>query len=231
MDRREELQNASVNRYQEDLKRLKEQDLENNATYIEEEGKRYRIPYKIIKKVEFFEISKEDMIDHPHAARLQYRLMLLDPVIKAFVEYTRGKITIIYNPAGAKNIREKMSLDEIIAFLAKEGVHVNRSNMVESDYDYYKEFYSYAFNPKVIREHAPYGYTKEQWKKMKPDWEKKMAQLQIEKNERYQNFKKRYESEHPDVYPNAAVDEENSKQNKKQKKGLFAKLAIFKSKN
>ena len=238
MDRREE--QANVNRYQEDLQKLKDQKIDDSKMYIEEDGHKYRLPYKMIKKVEFYNVKQEDMIDHPHAARLQYRLMLLDPVIKAFVEYTREKITVIYNPSTAENIREKMSLEELIKFLEKEGVHIDRSTMVESDYDYHKEFYNYAFNPKVIREHPPYGYTKEQWKKMKPEWEKKMEEYKIKKFQNHKNFQKAYEEQHPEVYGNLEQKAPNNNakvvMNKEQKdstvkkKGIFKRLQIFNNK-
>jgi hypothetical protein len=192
----------------------------------------------MIKKVEFYNVKKEDMIDHPHAARLQYRLMLLDPVIKAFVEYKREKITVIYNPSTAENIREKMSLEELIKFLEKEGIHVDRSVMVESDYDYHKEFYNYAFNPKVIREHPPYGYTKEQWKKMKPEWERKMEEYKVKKFQNHKNFQKAYEEQHPEVYGNSKQSASNNEtiansapeKKMEKKKGIFGKLQIFNNK-
>src|SRR5271155_3800014 len=80
--------------------------------YVVENGEKFRVPYKIIKKVIFTELKKEELIDIPHAARLQYRLMLLDPVIKATVDFTKSKISILYNPREAENIREKISIDE-----------------------------------------------------------------------------------------------------------------------
>ena len=35
--------------------------------------------------------------------------------------------------------------------------------MVNEDYDYYKNFYSYAYNPPSDKGEGPYGYTPEQW--------------------------------------------------------------------
>lgn len=189
-------------RYQQDLQKLKEQggQADDSRNYIEEEGKHYRLPYRTIRMVEFSNIEEKELIDPGHSARLQYRLLLLDAVIKAYVEFPRQKITVIYNPKEADNIREKTSQEELIAFLAKEGVGVDRSSITERDYDYYKEFYSYAFNPKVIREHPPYGYTTEQWRKMKPQWEKKMEEHKRTKSEKFREYQNSYEKLHPEVY-------------------------------
>ncbi len=189
-----------INRYKQDLEALKNARIDDSNQYIMENGVKVRLPYRMIKQVVFANVSKQDMIDQQHAARLQYRLLLLDPVIKAWVEFVKGRITVIYNPMGADNIREKMSLDDIIQFLAKEGVYVSRNDCTERDYDYYKEFYSYAFNPKVIREHAPYGYTDQQWKKMKPGWEKKMREVREKKETQFKEYQKNYELLHPEVY-------------------------------
>ena len=49
--------------------------------------------------------------------------------------------------------------------LKKEGIHVDAARMANEDYDYYKNFYTYAYNPPSIRERAPYGYTAEQWRR------------------------------------------------------------------
>ncbi len=190
----------SANRYKQDLMSLRSAGAEATENYVEENGVRFRLPYKIIKHVVFSNVSKHDMLDQEHAARLQYRLLLLEPVIKAYVEFAKERITVIYNPRSAGNIREKMSLDELIGFLAKEGIQIDSGAVVERDYDYYKEFYSYAFNPKVIREHAPYGYTDEQWKKMKPGWEKKMEKVRVEKERTFKEYQKHYELLHPEVY-------------------------------
>lgn len=165
--------------------------------YIEEDGKRYMVPYHMIKKVVFENIDKKELIDIPHAARLQYRLMLMDPVIKASVDFTKAKITVIYNHAGSDNNKEKISLEELNAFLAKEGVMTHPSYTTLEDYDYYKNFYSYAYNPAKIRERAPYGYTMEQWQKMKPEWKEKMKNSEIAKREKFRNFQEAYLDSNP----------------------------------
>lgn len=190
----------SINRYKQDLEAMKNAHIDDSNQYVEENGARYRLPYKMIKEVVFTGVSQTEMIDPQHAARLQYRLLLLDPVIKAWVNFVKSRITIIYNPTGADNIREKMSFDDILAFLDKEGVHVSRNSAAERDYDYYKEFYTYAFNPKTIREHAPYGYTDEQWKKMKPEWEKRQQEGRKKKWEQFKEYQDSYEKLHPEIY-------------------------------
>ena len=169
--------------------------------YIIEDGKRFRVPYKIIKEVVFTELKKQELIDIPHAARLQYRLMLLEPVIKARVDYTKSKISIIYNPRTAENIKEKMSLEELKDFLAQQGIHVQDSRTEEKDYDYYKNFYSYAYNPPSIRERAPYGYTKEEWQKMKPEWEEKLKKGEELKQEKHREFQEGYLEANPEMAP------------------------------
>lgn len=189
-----------INRYKQDLEALKNAKIDDSNQYVIENGVKVRLPYKMVKQVLFTNVSRQEMVDQEHAARLQYRLLLLDPVIKAWVEFAKGRITVIYNPTGADNIREKMSFDDLIAFFEKEGIHLGRNTAEERDYDYYKEFYSYAFNPKVIREHAPYGYTDEQWKKMKPAWEKKMRDVAAKKEVSFKEYQKRYEAMHPEVY-------------------------------
>ncbi|EQD50001.1 hypothetical protein B2A_07454, partial [mine drainage metagenome] len=130
MDTREEPE-SNAPRYKQDLEQQSKQNIDDSKNWIVEDGKKFRLPYKIIKQVVFSNVSKADMIDQEHAARLQYRLLLLEPVIKAYVEFQKGRITVIYNPAGADNIREKMSLDDIIAFLAKEGVNIDRERADE----------------------------------------------------------------------------------------------------
>lgn len=200
MDKREE--EASITRYQQDLQKLREsgKEVDDSKNFVDENGKKYRVPYHMIKKVEFPNISKADMVSQEHAARLQYRLMLLDPVIKAYVEFVKQRITVIYNPDTADNIREKMSQEQLIEFLKNQGINVDRTKMVERDYDYYKEFYGYAFNPKVIREHPPYGHTTEQWKKMKPKWEQSMKEGEAKKQQNHKEYQEKYERLHPEVY-------------------------------
>lgn len=177
------------------------QEAEQNSnadSYVVEEGKKYRVPYKIVRKVVFSELKKEDLIDIPHAARLQYRLMLLDPIIKARVDFTKRRMTIIYNPRGAENIREKISIDELRDFLAKQGVGTDTQHMENTDYDYYKEFYSYAYNPASIRERPPYGYTSEQWRAMKPEWDAKMKAVESGKISKFREWQREYVASHPE---------------------------------
>lgn len=183
--------------------KVEQQDQRNSEydEYVTEDGKRYRVPYKIVKEVIFTNLKKEELIDIPHAARLQYRLMLLDPVIKARVDFTKLKMSIIYNPRTAEGIRAKMSLDELKEFLVKQGINVDPKETVEKDYDYYKDFYSYAYNPKVIRERAPYGYTKEEWQTMKPEWETKMKESEKTKQEKFKKFQQDYLERNPEMAP------------------------------
>ncbi len=184
-------QTSGVNAYKENLqKEFDKETLERD--FVVENGATFRVPYRMIKKVEIAEVSKEEMIDMQHAARLQYRLMLLDTVIKATVDYSRSLITIIYNPKGADNLREKASLDELIAFLAKEGVRVDRSRVKEEDYDYYKNFYSKAFYPKRVREHAPYGWTIQEWQKLKPGWMAKQKKGEEDKLQKFHAWQDEY---------------------------------------
>lgn len=180
MDRRD---HQEQNLYEKELKSGKGEEYDTSKDYIAEaDGKKYHVPYRMIKEVTFGNISHQDMVSMEYAARLQYRIMLLEPVIKARVEYVKNRIVVIYNPVGADNMKDKMSLDELIAFFEKEGIHVDRKAIVERDYDYYKEFYQYAYFPKSIREAPPYGWTKEEWQKQK----EKLA-------------KQQYRKEHPTV--------------------------------
>lgn len=137
--------------------------------FIEEEGRKYRMPYKIVKKLTFKNLDQKELIDIPHVARLQYRLLLFDAIIKAKVDFHKKFIRIIYNNPEADNIREKISRAKLIEFLAGEGVHVSEApeNMEEVDYDYKKELYDYAYFSPSIREAPPYGWTREEWAKEK----------------------------------------------------------------
>lgn len=168
-------------------------------SYVVEDGKRYRVPYRMIKMVTFTNVDRQELIDIPHAARLQYRLMLLEPVIKARVDFTKSKITVIYNHREADNIREKMSLEELEEFLLKQGVRVSAEHTVVEDYDYYRSFYSYAYNPPSIREHPPYGYNMEQWKAMKDRWDRKMEEGEREKYENFKKFQESYLEDNPEI--------------------------------
>lgn len=180
--------------------KIEQEEKEANFDYrIVEDGKIYTLPYRIIKQVTFTSLKKEELIDIPHAARLQYRLMLLEPVIKARVDFTKSKMIVIYNPRGAENMREKMSLEELKDFLAKQGVNVSDEHTVEEDYDYKKQLYDYAYNPPSIRERAPYGYTQDEWKGMKDEWQEKMKNGEIEKQEKYRKFQESYLAENPEI--------------------------------
>ncbi|MGC8669885.1 MAG: hypothetical protein ACP5TL_01895 [Candidatus Micrarchaeia archaeon] len=163
--------------------------------YVNENGKNYRIPYNIIKQATITNVSKSDMIDMQHAARLQYRLMLNDAIIKARVDFTKSKITIIYNPKGSDNIKPKISLEEIIELLSKEGIRVNMDSVKDEDYDY-KAFYNYAFGPKQIRERPPYTYTHEEWDKMKAAAQRKKEEARNRKLEKFHEWQEKYAKEH-----------------------------------
>ncbi len=157
---------------------------DKGSQFIEEDGKKFRMPYKMIKKVTFKNLDQKELVDIPHSARLQYRLLLFDAVIKAKVDYYKKFIRIVYNHPEADNIREKISRKQLIDFLAGEGVHVkaDAENMEETDYDYIKELYNYAYFPKSIRESPPYGWTREEWK-----------------SEQERQEKKKYREEHPGI--------------------------------
>jgi hypothetical protein len=201
MDRRDSGPKASG--YNEELAKEQVMDLDLSKEYINDEnGVRVRMPYRIVKRVLFSGVKKEELKDQPHAARLQYRLMLLEPVIKAYVNYVKGQIIVIYNPVGADNIKDKMSLQELVDFLAKEGVHVDINSAKEEDFDYTKEFYSYAFNPARIREHPPYGYTMEEWKKRKAAFEKELQEQKVSKWQKFKEWQQKYKQEHKDILEN-----------------------------
>ncbi|MCL4404501.1 hypothetical protein M1583_00735, partial [Candidatus Marsarchaeota archaeon] len=85
-------------------------------------------------------------------------------------------------------------------------------------YDYYKNFYSYAFNPPAIREHAPYGYTIQEWKKMKPEYEKKKAEYRKKSEEKFHNFQMEYLKEHPELAKEYGIEIQQEK-----KKGFFGR--------
>ncbi len=167
--------------------------------YVEEDGKKYRLPYRIIRKAVFSNVSRKELIDIPHAARLQYRLMLLDPILKARVDFARGRIIVLYNPKTAKNNKEKMNLDDLLEVLSAQGIHPEKSSIEDTDYDYYHDFYSYAYQPSRIREHPPYAYTDEEWKGMKQEWEANMKEGERKKLEKFHAYQNQYLIEHPDM--------------------------------
>ena len=194
--------------YQQELEQSAsiDQSMLENQYITDERGNKFRVPYRKVRQVVFSKISKESYPDQEHAARLQYRLMLKDAILKARVNYIKGIITVIYNPKDADNLKEKMSLDEIIEFLSTEGVHVDRQNMADEEYDYYKNFYSYAFNSPSVREHAPYGYTLEEWRKMKPEWERKKAEYKLKSEEKQKAFQEDYLRQHPELAQELGVE-------------------------
>ncbi len=197
MDRRDTGPRASG--YNEELEKEKGMDFDIEKEYVNENGVSVRMPYRIVKRVVFTNVKKEELIDQPHAARLQYRLTMLEPVIKAYVNFLKSQIIVIYNPVGADNIKDKMSLNELVDFLAKEGVHVSAESTKEEDFDYYKNFYSYAFNPDRIREHPPYGFTMEEWKKRKPAFEKELQDQKVSKWQKFLEWQQKYKKEHPEI--------------------------------
>ena len=160
--------------------------------YINEDGALFRVPYRMIKKVTFSGLKKSDLIDQPHAARLQYRLLLHDEIIKAYVDHRDQSIMIIFNPKGADNLRKKSSLEDIIALLAGEGIHIDKTKMNETDFDYYKELYSRMFNPVSVRENPPYGFSLYEWRGMKPKWKLKRELEEKKKLEKFRAWQKNY---------------------------------------
>ncbi len=211
------------------MKELKESgDDGEYDEYTIENGEQIRTPYKIIKEVVFSNIRKEDFVDSEHAARLQYRLMLLDAVLKAKVEYVKGRITIRFNPKDAKNRKVKTDVNELEEFLAKEGINVDKGSVEVKDYDYYSNFYKYAFNPPEIREHPPYGVTREQWKEQKKDWEKKVSETNAKKREKFLNWQLNYARDHTGTNLGHSEEELGLSAEKKQI-GILAK--IFGKKN
>ena len=197
MDRRDDPSQQNV--YQ---KELEEQMSGRQVVYEDQvmiEGKAYRVPYKAIKEIELSNIKLEEMVDLEHAGRLQYRLMLLEPVIRAKVEFIKGKITVVYNPAGAQNNKPKMSKEEIFSFLEGEGVHADPHNIKERDFDYFKEMYSYHFDPPSIRERPPYGYTMDEWKKMRDKYHGDTEEGKAKARQKFKEWQDGYAAEHPEI--------------------------------
>ncbi len=180
-------------------KELAQKEGTQHEDYVTIDGKKYRVPYTIIREVTFENVKKEEMQDPEHAARLQYRLMLLEPVVKAKVEYNKQRITIVYNPDSAKNRMEKISISGLISFFEKEGVHLKDNPRSERDFDYVNEMYEYQFNPKSIREHPPYGYTSEEWKSMKQEYIDKMNAAREKNTAKFKEWQENYAEGHTDV--------------------------------
>ncbi len=226
MDRREGV--AEKGGYLKGLEESGREDVVYNDKLVEEDGNTYRMPYRKIREVVFSNVSKRDLIDLPHAARLQYRLMLMDSVLRAKVEFVKQSITIAYNPAGAENRKEKASLADLVDFLAKEGVHVSAANAKEREFDYYEEIYKAQFNPKEIRNHPPYGVSREEWAKTKPEWKSKVKQYDKNKLDSFHEWQGEYAGEHPEILGSQASAEPAkgalglfSKKKKYQEKGFW----------
>ena len=130
----------------------------------------------------------------------------------------RGKVTITYNPTGAANSKDKISKEEIIKFFAEQGVHIDPKNIAEREVDYISEIYKLQFDPAQIREHAPYGYTREEWKKMKPHYTEKMIEGERKKQEKFHEWQQSYIVKYPEIAKEYGIEAAPAK------KGLFAKL-------
>lgn len=180
------------------IKDLKTEEKEYNDK-VEYNGKVYRVPYRMIKEVVFSGLDSSELKSIENCARLQYRLLLMDAVLKAKVEFVKNRITITYNPQSAQNRKEKTSREELISFLEKEGVSMNASHVQERDVDYFEEIYKPQFEPATIREHAPYGYSREEWKKLKPQWQLNQEKLIKAKYEKFKAFQDNYLQEHPEL--------------------------------
>jgi len=157
MDRRE-LHNTQG--YAEELARESKEEIDVSKEYIKEGDALIRMPYRKIKKVTFTNIKKEELKDIPHAARLQYRLLTNDAIIKAKVHYQKELIEIYYNPKSSENksTQPKMSLDEIIKILNENSVHPEKDAIKEEIVDYKKTLFDRAFNAKQIRHAKPYSW-------------------------------------------------------------------------
>ena len=187
---------------------------------VEFEGKSFRIPFRFLKEIVFSDIDQAELKDIEHSARLQYRLLLLDPVLRAKVEFTKRRITVTYNPPEATNRKEKISKAKIIEFLAKEGVKVDEKEVSERAVDYFEEIYKAQFKPAVIREHAPYGYTLDEWKSMKPAWEKKQQTAVKAKYKKFKEWQDSYLAQHEELAKEfgyvAKASEADSEESKKE---------------
>ncbi len=79
-------------------------------------------------------------------------------------------------------------------------MHVDRSTIAERDVDYFEEIYKPQFEPATIREHAPYGYTLEEWRKIKPEWIKEMQKSKTEKWNKFRQFQDSYLEKYPELW-------------------------------
>ncbi len=124
------------------------------------------IPYdKIVHAT--IKVKKAELIDIPHAARLQYRLMTNDAIIKAKVHFQKEYIELYYNPKSEENksMQPKISLDEIIKILNDNGVHPLKNGIKEEIVDYKTTLFDKMFNPPQIREIRPHGWGQSQAQK------------------------------------------------------------------
>src|SRR5271157_4306358 len=160
--------------------------------FVLDDGKKYRIPYHLIKRATFSNLDKDELVDAPHSTMLQYKLLTLEAIIKATVDFGERKITVIYNPACADNGSAKIDMAQLVGFLAKEGVHAVQDSTKDEDYDYYTQFYSYAYAPPSVRKSAPYGYTLEEWKRMEAAFVKSTAKKDKEKLAKFRAWQKEY---------------------------------------
>ena len=225
MDRRED---ADTYTYQKELEKERAETKEYNE-YVEENGLKYRVPFHTVRQIVFTDVKKEELIDTEHAARLQYRLMLQEAVLFAKVEFVARKISITYNPTGADNRKAQMSRQDVVDFLAKQGVHVgtNPESVSERDVDYYNEHYKYHYNPPSIREHPPYGYTLDEWRNgMKAEYETHKAAYDKAKLDKYHEFQNNYLREHPELAAEMGV----KVQEPKEEKGILGKILKKKAK-
>jgi hypothetical protein len=172
---------------------------EPSTAYIGENAGRYKVPYQNVKELIFANVKKDELVDAEHSARLQYRLLLMDAVIRAYVDFPQRKIFIIYNPEGADSKLKKASRQELVAFLAGQGVHVSENEVQENDLDYYSSIYAPQYNPPSVREHPPYGYTPEEWKKMKVDYEKRRLIWDEKNREKFRAWQLSYLKRHPEL--------------------------------
>ncbi|MGC9099007.1 MAG: hypothetical protein ACP5HW_00450 [Candidatus Micrarchaeia archaeon] len=117
------------------------------------------IPYDKIKYAKI-KVKKEELIDMPHAARLQYRLLTNEAIIKAKVHFNEGLIELYYNPKGKENksLQPKTSMEEILKILADNNVHAKTEDVKEEVVDYKEKLFEPTFHPKEIRKVKPYGW-------------------------------------------------------------------------
>ncbi len=171
-----------------------------NDEYVTDGGGKRMVPYRKVRQAVFSGVSIGELADPEHAARLQYRLILMEPVLIASVDFEGRKISVVYNPEDAANRNEKISLQGIVGFLASEGVHVDAGKAETREIDYYAEIYGYYHNPKALRERPPYGYTLDEWDNgMKERYEKNMSSAERKKMQKWHEWQAEFEKEHPEL--------------------------------